>query len=167
MANRHIESQPEPISRELRRFQLLIRRLRDSGVSQAEMARRTGIDSTHINRLANAEKYGYTGLSADIVRKVRDGLKISSEYFFETLAKDADPDPLANVYSLDAEREKVWRSSVDEALHELRQHKHVTDARLLELQAQIVSKDREIDRLKHELAQAHSATSRARTRRPS
>lgn len=155
----------EPITRELRRFQLLISRLREVGVSQAEMARRTGIDSTHINRLANAEKYGYTGLSADIVRKVRDGLKISSEYFFEKLPQDADPDPLANVYSLDAEREKVWKSSINDAVHELLQHKHATDARLLELQAALVMKDREIDRLKHELERERSAA-RPRTRRP-
>src|ERR1700759_797988 len=55
----------EGISRELRRFQLLIRLLRDvANVNRAEMARRTGIDETHLSKLVNTEKYGYTGLSA-------------------------------------------------------------------------------------------------------
>lgn len=152
------------ISRELRRFQLLVAVLRESGINQAEMARRTGIDSTHINKLCNPEKYGYTGLSTDIVRKVRDGLNISTDIFFDKeLRAVSEQKDLLNVYSLSDEREKKWQRSVEERLHELGQFKHESTARILEMQAALERKEHEINRLKRELAQAQTTP---KTRRP-
>jgi transcriptional regulator with XRE-family HTH domain len=149
----------EPISRELRRFQLLVRILHDAGVSQAEMARRTGIGGTHINKLMNAEKYGYTGLSAEIVRKVREGLNLSTDFFFDPTLKNAKTETdLLNVYSLDERRERAWQKRVDDQLHELQTFR-------LELQSQLVSKDQEIGRLQRELAEVRSSSAKKRPTR--
>jgi len=144
---------PVGVSRELRRFQLLIRLLRDvANMNRAEMARRTGIDETHLSKLVNTEKYGYTGLSADIVRMVRDGLQISPDFFFDPelvpVPHEAD---LLTVYSLDAQRQKNWQRSVEERLRELTNAKIETSAQLLELQAEVRRKELEIERLKAEL----------------
>lgn len=140
----------DEITRELTRFILLVSKLRESGVSQAEMARRTGIDSTHINKLCNPKKYGYTGLSTDIVRKVRDGLNLSTDLFFDETLRGDD---VLNVYSLDEERQKKWQRSVEDRLHEFSEFRHESKARMLELQAALERKDGEIDRLKRELSQ--------------
>lgn len=139
----------EGISVELRRFQLLVRLMRQhAGINRAEISRRTGIDETHLSKLCNPERTGRTGLSADIVRQVRIGLNISPDFFFDPQLKNvADEADLLKVYSLDEQRQKKWQASVDEQLHELSQFR-------LEMQAMLAMKDHEINRLKHELAQA-------------
>jgi hypothetical protein len=149
----------EGISRELRRFQLLVRLLGEYGkVSRAEMARRTGILESHISRLCNPEKYGYTGLSTDIVRKVRDGIKISTDFIFDPELKEVPEADLLRVYSLDEQREKKWQRSVDEQLRGLATWKIEQTAKTLELQAELVRKDHEINRLKNELAAAQNGS---------
>lgn len=156
----------EGISRELRRFQLLVRLLRQyAGINRAEMAKRTGITESHISKLCNAENYGYTGLSTDIVRMVRDGLQTSPDFFFDPelvpVPHEAD---LLQVYSLDAQRQKNWQRSVEERLGELTKAKVEHTARLLELQAEVERKDLEINRLKGDLAAARANQPRNRTR---
>lgn len=157
----------EGVSRELRRFQLLIRLFKQyADVNRAEIARRTGIDETHLSKLCNTEKYGYTGLSADIVRMVRDGLQTSPDFFFDPeLIPVQSEGELLQVYSLDAQRQKNWQRSVEERLQELTSAKVEQGAKLLELQAEVARKDHEIMRLKTELASARSGgPSRPRTR---
>lgn len=139
------------ITIELRRFIWLVAQLRAAGIGQAEMARRTGIESSHINRLANAETHGYTGLSADIVRKVRDGLNISPDYFFDQYE---DERPAMPLYSLDQKRRENWSNQVDDRLAKLEQAQIQEKARISELEAALYRKDAEIERLKHELAVA-------------
>lgn len=158
-------SDVEGVSRELRRFQLLVRLLRQyAGISRAEMARRTGILESHISKLCNTEKYGYTGLSTDIVRKVRDGIKISTEFIFDPELKPVPESELLNVYSIDAQREKKWQQSVDEQLRSLASWKIDQTAKTLELQAELVRKDHEINRLKNELAAAQQTSGPPRKR---
>jgi transcriptional regulator with XRE-family HTH domain len=157
----------EGISRELRRFQLLVRLLGTyAGINRAEMARRTGIDESHISKLCNTEKYGYTGLSTDIVRKVRDGIKISTEFIFDPELKPVPEADLLKVYSLDEQREKKWRQAVDEQLRGLATWKVDQTAKTLELQAELTRKDHEINRLKLELAQALNNGSAPKRRPP-
>ena len=64
------------LKRELLRMSWLIRQLQRDGIGQAEMERRTGIESSHLNKLLNYEGARRKGLGADIIRQVRDGLKI-------------------------------------------------------------------------------------------
>lgn len=167
MGKRQEPIDTEGISRELRRFQLLIRLLRDyANVNRAEVARRTGIDETHISKLCNTEKYGYTGLSTDIVRKVRDGIKISTDFIFDPELKPVPEAELLKVYSLDEQREKKWQRSVDEQLRDLATWKIDQTAKTLELQAELVRKDHEINRLKLELALAQAQTNGTKKRQP-
>lgn len=143
------------LTTELRRFIWLVAHLKDShGIGQAEMARRTGIDSSHINRLANAETHGYTGLSADIVRKVRDGLNISTDYFFDQYEGQRPAIPL---YSLDQKRREAWNNTVEDRLAALEQSQAQAAARTAQLEASVHQKDAEIERLKHELTLATRA----------
>lgn len=150
---------PDEITRELSRFILLVSKLVESGIKQAEIARKTGIHSTHINKLCNPKKYGYTGLSTDIVRKVRDGLNLSTDLFFDEQLRGDD---VLNVYSLDEERQKKWQRSVEDRLHEFSEFRHESKARMLELQAALERKDGEIDRLKRELSQTQAQVPKRR-----
>lgn len=136
------------ITVELRRFIWLVSQLKAAGIGQAEMARRTGIESSHINRLANAETHGYTGLSADIVRKVRDGLSISTDYFFDMYEGERPALPL---YSLDQKRRENWNNTVEDRLAKLERSQAQEKAHMAELEAALHRKDAEIERLKHEL----------------
>lgn len=154
----------EGLTRELRRFQLLVQLMeRHVGWNMAEIARRTGIEYSHLTRLVRPNGRSYTGLSASIVRQVKDGLHISPAFFFDDeLAPVRSESDLLNVYSLDEQRAKNWRNSVEERLSELAQHKIETGARMLELEALVARKDTEILRLKQEL----SGRPRVKTRQP-
>lgn len=139
----------EPVTRELIRFSWLVLQLtRDTSLSQAEIGRLLGMDKGHLSRLVNYENANYTGLSADIVRNVRDQLKISPEYFFDDYEGEADA---LKVYSLDEARKKRreaewedWRHSVDQERRELR-------SLMLDMQKALIAKDSEIAGLRREL----------------
>lgn len=148
------------ITRELRRFIWLIRQLEKEGLKQAEIGRRIGMKPDHLNRLVNAEKYGYTGLSAEIVRGVRDGLNISTDYFFDDYEQER---PARQLYSLDQARQQKLMADIVDRLQRLEQSDHEKAALLWELRAGNERKDAEIARLKAELARATVAP---RTRRP-
>lgn len=158
----------EGLTRELRRFQLLIHLFaKYANINMAEVARRTGIEYSHLTRLVKPNGRSYTGLSATIVRKVKDGLHISPAFIFDDeLAPVRSEADLLNVYSLDEQRAKNWRNSVEERLGELAQHKIETGARMLELEAQLARKDSEILKLKQELSAAQGQRQRVKTRPP-
>jgi transcriptional regulator with XRE-family HTH domain len=156
----------EGVSRELRRFQLLVRLFeRHRGYKMPEVAKRTGIDYSHLTKLMKPQGGSYTGLSADIVRKMRDGLQISPDFIFDDqLAPVRDEADLLNVYSLDETRKKQWMQRMERRMLDVEQFKVEAVARMLELQAQLERKENEILRLKHELEKAQAAASRPRTR---
>jgi transcriptional regulator with XRE-family HTH domain len=154
----------EGLSRELRRFQLLIRLMTQyAGVNMPELAKRTGIEYTHLTKLVKPNGRSYTGLSADIVRKVKDGLNISPDIFFddELIAVRSEAE-LLNVYSMDEARKKQWMRTMEERMNSFDQFRIESRAELLEMRATLERKDLEINRLKHELAQARLP----RTRQP-
>lgn len=154
----------EGVSRELRRFQLLVRLFeRHRGLKMPEVAKRTGIDYSHLTKLMKPQAGSYTGLSADIVRKMRDGLQISPDFVFDDqLAPVRDEADLLNVYSLEETRKKQWMQRMEGRMLDLEQFKIESTARSLELQAQLERKETEILRLKHELATALSERPRTR-----
>ena len=138
------------VTRELRRFAWLVTQLtRDYGLSQAEISRRTGIDQSYLNKLANYEKYGYVRLSADIVRSVRDGIKVSPDYFYDDYDGEVAALP---VYSLDAARKKAREREVDDRLGALEQQLREMHSLMLDTQKALIAKDSEIASLKRELA---------------
>lgn len=152
----------EGVSRELRRFQLLVRLLeRHRGYKMPEVAKRTGIDYSHLTKLMKPQGGSYTGLSADIVRKMRDGLQISPDFIFDDhLAPVREEADLLNVYSLEETRKKQWMQRMEGRMLEVEQFKVEAGARMLELQAQLERKENEILRLKHDLAQASQPRTR-------
>jgi transcriptional regulator with XRE-family HTH domain len=150
----------KPITRELRRFIWLIHQFENEGFSQAEIGRRIGMKPDHLNRLVNAEKYGYTGLSAEIVRGVRDGLNISTDYFYD----DYEPErPARQLYSLDQVRQQKVLADIVERLQKLEQSDHEKTAQLWELRAVNERKDAEIAKLRRELDQARVPRTRRTT----
>lgn len=88
-------------TRQAARFAALIRELETEGMSQSEFARRTGIETSYINKIRNGER---KGVGADMIQRVRDKLRIdgrniSTDYFFD----DREP-PSYRVYLLDEKR---------------------------------------------------------------
>lgn len=156
----------EGLSRELRRLQLLVQlvdKYRD--LNMAEVARRTGVNYSHLTKLMKPDGRGYTGLSADIVRKMRDGLQISPDFFFDPeLSPVRSEEDLLNIYSLEEQRQKRWQQGMEARMLDFDKFRIEHSARLLELQAQLERKDSEILRLKHELAGAQARG--AKTRQP-
>lgn len=145
---------------ELRLFgQLVVEFQREHGVNAAELARRTGIEYTHLKKLCTPEKYGYTGLSMDIVRKVRNTLQISADYFLQDIDTARPALPL---YSLDKKRQEVWTTKVDERLHETQQAIHDIRAEMSELRTELHRERAANDQLRRENEQLREA---ARTRR--
>jgi len=150
------------ITRELRRFSWLVTQLvRDTDLSQAQIGRLLGMDKGHLSRLVNYENASYTGLSADIVRKVRDQLKISPDYFFDDYEGEAKN--AVKIYSLDAARKKArdaelddWRHTVDQEMREMR-------SLMLDMQKALISKDSEIAHLRRELEKRPPAPRHRRT----
>lgn len=144
--------QDSELSIELQRFQWLLIELKEThGFGYAEVARRTGIDSSHLSKLATAHHYRYKGLSSDIVRKVRDGLNISIDYFFDDYEGKRPALPL---YSLDKKRREAWNNTVEDRLAALESKQAEAAARTAQLEAIVAKKDVEIERLKHELTLA-------------
>ena len=99
------------------------------------MARRTGVESSHINKLRSYEKYGRKGLGADIIRLVRDGLKVDVAYFYDDYEGERD----YRLYPLSAKRDEKRVSALEEAdgRHDLAIAQ--LNARLAQLEAQNIA----------------------------
>lgn len=97
-------------TREAHRLRLLCGLLADPGhpelgrLNRARIAELTGVDISHLHKICIQDRP--RGLGADIVRKMRDGLRIDPWFFFD----DAEPTSL-NIYVLSKER--VKRSLAD------------------------------------------------------
>lgn len=85
-------------------------------MSQAEISRRTGIGQTHINAIRNMETVGARGIGAHIVRLVRDGLGISTDYFYDDYEGEADH----KVYQLSKKREERRFSAIEQEQAQVR-----------------------------------------------
>lgn len=73
---------PKP-STQLLRFHWLLGQLNDKGITQADIARRTGLSTSYINRIANFDRVGVMGVSSEAVASVCAGMGIKPDYFFD------------------------------------------------------------------------------------
>lgn len=102
-------------TREAKRLALLVDILGKVGhpehgrLNQLQIATMTGVEVTHINKIVNNDRP--RGLGADIIRKMRDGLKIDPMFFFD----DKEPTDL-NVYILAEKRIQKRFDSIEERL---------------------------------------------------
>lgn len=123
----------EPPTIEIRRFSWLVAQLEKEGIGQAEMARRTGIESSHINKLKNFETSGRKALSADIIRRVKDGLKLDPEYFFDEYDGPCD----YKVYDLTKAREKKRVGNIESTVEKLAAMVTLLNERLSQTEAEL------------------------------
>lgn len=85
------------------------------GVSGSELARRTGIHQTHINAFRNIQSSGRTGIGAEIVRKMKDGVGLDPAYFYDDYT-DRRP---VELYLLDHKREEARATALSKQLSEM------------------------------------------------
>src|ERR1700759_462489 len=85
------------------------------GVSGSELARRTGIHQTHINAFRNIQSSGRTGIGAEIVRKMKDGVGLDPAYFFD----DYEGQCPAELYLLDRKRDEARAAELAKQLSQL------------------------------------------------
>lgn len=100
------------LTREGQRFSWLVVQLEREGLSQAEICRRTGISTTHLNQLRNIERGSRSGIGAEIVRKVKDGLQIDPAYFFD----DYEGEKPFQLFLLSAKRDEKRVSALEDGL---------------------------------------------------
>lgn len=102
-------------TREAKRLALLIDMLargehpEHGRLSQLQVERLTGVEASHLNKIFNADRP--RGVGADIIRKMRDGLKIDPMFFFD----DKEPTDL-NVYILAEKRIAKRFETIEERL---------------------------------------------------
>lgn len=99
-------------TRELKRFSQLIVQLERDGISQTEIAQRTGIKMSYLNQIRNYGRYGKTGIGAEHIRLAMSGLKVDPSYFFDEL--EVEPD--YRVYLLSAKRDEKRVSAIEHAV---------------------------------------------------
>lgn len=79
----------EAPTREILRMASLIRQLYATGMTQAELARLTGVKQNHLTALADPVRYNRKSIGAEIVRIMRDRMGIDSDYFFDDYEGEA------------------------------------------------------------------------------
>lgn len=140
-------------TREAQRLAWLLQQLYREGLSQADVARRTGIGQSHLSAIQSVTVGGNRGIGAHIVRLVRDGLRIHPDYFYDDYEGEVDH----KVYSLSEKREERRFKSIEKAqADQARQLAEVT-AKLADygrLAAENLEKDQRIAELERALARA-------------
>jgi len=97
-------------TREGQRFHWLIHQLKDDGIDGAQLHRLTGINQAHISAFKNIEGSGKSGIGAEIVRKLKEGLGLDPDYFYD----DYEGQRPYKVYLLKNRREEKRDVEVDE-----------------------------------------------------
>jgi transcriptional regulator with XRE-family HTH domain len=125
-------------SRQLKRFAALVAQLEQAGTSQAEFARLTGIETTHVNKLRNYESSGRTSIGAEILALVKDGLKVDPTYFYDDY-DDAEGVRDHRLYLLSAKRDEKRISAIEETMKRLELANARQEAELVRLRNDVVS----------------------------
>lgn len=122
-------------------------------MSQAEIARRTGVGRSYLSEIRNVESKSNRGMGAHIVRLVSKGLHISPDYFFDEYEGERDH----RQYNLDEYRgERRFRAIEAAQLEQSRQLAELTKqlASMGELRAENLALRQENAELKRTLAKA-------------
>jgi transcriptional regulator with XRE-family HTH domain len=138
-------------TREAQRLQWLIIQFERKGMSQAEFARRTGLHPPYLNAIRNMETAGARGIGAEIVRRVKDGLRIDPAYFYDDYEGERDH----QLYPLSAKRDEKRVSAIEEELAAVRRDVAGLSKQLAEntsLKATVLEQSQHIARLQRELA---------------
>lgn len=131
-------------TREGQRFSWLVLQLEREGLSQAEICRRTGISTTHLNQLRNIERGGRSGIGAEIVRKVKDGLQIDPAYFFD----DYEGEKPFQLFLLSAKRDEKRVSALEDGLASAQRTAASQAVELAQLRELLLRQTQEYDRAK-------------------
>ena len=108
------------------------------------MCRRTGISATHLNQLRNIERGSRSGIGAEIVRKVKDGLQIDPAYFFD----DYEGEKPFQLFLLSAKRDEKRVSAIEEGLATAQRVAADQAVKLAQLEALVLRQAQELDRAK-------------------
>lgn len=134
-------------TREFQRLHWLVVQLERDGVGQAELARRTGMTTSYVNAIRNPDRGRNSGMGAEIVRKMKDGMGLDPRYFYDDYEEQRD----YKIYLLDAKREERRYEQLAQAQSALR-------ADFAKLRAELLERDakhaREVVSLEDELAAA-------------
>lgn len=145
-------------TRELRRFSQLIVQLERDGISQTEIAQRTGIKMSYLNQIRNYERYGKTGIGAEHVRLAMSGLKVDPSYFFDEL--EVEPD--YKLYLLSAKRDEKRVSAIESAVAASQQKDAVRDIEFAQLRKLLLDQTQDLAEVRAELRKALDARPSAR-----
>jgi transcriptional regulator with XRE-family HTH domain len=144
-------------TREGQRFSWLILQLEQKGLSQAEICRRTGIAPSHLNQLRNIERGSRSGIGAEIVRKVKDGLGIDPAYFFD----DYEGQKPFELYSLSAKRDENRVAAIEKGLAEDQRQVATLQTELAKLRELVVAQGAELATTRAERREATRARANA------
>lgn len=147
------------LSREGRRFSWLLNQLYQSGkgIPQEELCRLTGLSKSYLSTWINILKdsnAGRTGFGAEIVRRVKDGLRISPDYFFDEYEGEADH----RLYSLEERRTENRVARVEKAQAETSAQLENILAMLAKKDVKIHEQESELKLLRHKLEVAERRT---------
>lgn len=131
-------------SRELIRFSQLISQLEAAGISQMEIAHRTGIKISYLNQIKSYEKYGKTGVGAETVRLAMQGLRLSPSYFFADYEGQQD----FRLHLLSALRDEKRMGAVENAVSTGERERAAQAVELAQLKARDVERSQELKELR-------------------
>lgn len=141
-------------TRELLRLYWLIKQAEENGLGQQELARLTGIKISYLNQIRNYDKYGKTGVGAEIVRLVMKGLGLEAEYFFG----DYEGERPYTIYLLSAKRDEKRVTAIERRLDRTEQSDATRDMVVAELKARLLEQEQKVA--------AMEAQERTRARQP-
>jgi transcriptional regulator with XRE-family HTH domain len=121
-------------TREGQRFSWLLLQLERKGMTQVEICRRTGIAPSHLNQLRHIERGSRSGIGAEIVRKVKDGLQIDPGYFFD----DYEGEKQHELFLLSAKRDEKRVAAIEDTVAKDQRQLSKHNMELAELRAQLV-----------------------------
>lgn len=149
------------LSREGERFHWLLNQLWNGGrgVEQKQISKATGLSRSYINtwiRIKEDGNAGRTGFGTEIIRRVRDGLKISPDYFFDDYEGQADH----RLYLLSAKRDEVRMAAVETKQAQFASELASIRAALAEKDGIIYRQAAELELLRNKVLQSDRATER-------
>lgn len=149
------------LSREGERFHWLLNQLWNGGrgLEQKQISKATGLSRSYLNtwiHIKDDSNAGRTGFGTEIIRRVKDGLKISPDYFFDDYEGQADH----RLYLLSAKRDEVRMAAVETKQAQFASELAQIRAALAEKDAIIHTQASELALLRNKVLQSERAAKR-------